>query len=223
MADDERANLPEPKSSADQVAAKAAELLDRDILGHVEDKYITLRGAKIYIGGAARDVTVCTGSEISHFKTEMPSAAYRELVMEAWNRAAARKREALLKPIAADIEDEEFHAKREAAAQEKTRREIEAHRRERRQRIAAIAALAVVALIVFWLGLPFFSDEPDADPVNAYGFRKADFPASRQWTYPDGCFPDDNRFSGLPDCKAHLEKWESEGSVWVDWPEEGQP
>lgn len=228
MADSAR-NFPEPKSPADEIALAAAELLDRDIYGPVTKTHLNVRGAKIRIDKGPGGIFIETGfdGDGGHYVEAEPAREFREILWAAWCSSVARRKAILLAPFQESLADDTFEAKQEAERTRAIERSQAMARRERYREnliVAAVYAVGLTVLTLIGLGIrSSMSDRAAEAQVNAFGFSKTDFPASRQWEYPDECFPDDDRFSGLPDCKATLAKWESEGRVWVDWPEEGRP
>lgn len=219
-------NFPEPRTAADRIALKAAELLDEDVYGPITSTHVTIRGARFFLGSYTTAIQLETGfdGDGGHFVRAGLTPGIEQVFRQAWLSAVERRKAKLLTPVEQEIDndahEQEQRAKNEAAAA----RLVAEHRREQRKErviLAAIAAAGVVLLLGIAALNGAFTPTKVADEVNAFGFRKADFPTRRQWVYPDGCFPDDNRFSGLPACKAQLEAWESEGAVWVDWRGEG--
>lgn len=204
-------NFPEAKSSADRIALKAAELLDRDEWDTLEDERAVVRGVLITYDSKADSVRVRTDVSDSnrlYLHGEYPAAAFREIVWSAVQNAQRRCREKLLVVKAAQIENDNH------------RRDL---RNAKRRKWALRIAGGVGALVLAGYGVRSCVDmnaraeaasQADLNRVNEYGFRKGDLQYAMK--YPQDCGRY-NAPSGLASCRTTMERWEQEGQTWVDW------
>lgn len=209
-------NFPEPKTNADRIALKAAELLDQDVWEDVTDFEVTVRGVRI---GIHKDYPVkvpVSSSDADILKMERPSAAIAELVLDSFTRAMARERERRLMPRLEQIESEDW----KRIVTDKARK---AAWRELWRELRPVIAWCVV--IVVGMGGAFggiascVAAEERAqavrdNQVNEYGFRYGDL--QHHLTYPKDC-EWQRPGMGLADCKETFKHWEKRGSSWVDW------
>lgn len=110
-------NFPEPKSAADRLLMKAAELVDQDIYGPVTEKHIEVRTTKIYIGNGAKDIVVLSGHDQDggHYKTLVPNYAFKDIFWQAWEASIVRKKERLAEPFMAKLNNPNYEAELAAA------------------------------------------------------------------------------------------------------------
>lgn len=109
-------NFPEPRTAADRIALKAAELLDEDVYGPITSTHVTIRGARFYLGSYSAPIHLETGFEGDggHFNRAGLTAGIEQVFRQAWKAAVERRKAILLAPLQESITDETYEAKQEA-------------------------------------------------------------------------------------------------------------
>ncbi|MEL7445589.1 MAG: hypothetical protein AAGK02_07225 [Pseudomonadota bacterium] len=227
---DALSNFPEPKSESDLILTKAAELLDADNWQAVTDDFLTINGTKIHVGSSADGVYVMTRpSDLEsrydkapkHYDKGWAALPIRQAFWESFKGAMGRRGESLLSYQRLNIENPNYTKEKAEAAKREDRREM-----WHTLRLIAVVTVGVLALlggIVSCIQREDRARAADLNQTNEYGFRKGDFAVRKRWDYPGECSrvdQDDPAYHWartLPSCKSHLEEWEEEGRVWVDW------
>ena len=206
-------NFPEPKTNADRIALKAAELLDQDIWERVTDSSIWVRGIRIWWGDSGRVyVDIDSTQDATALKNEQVSSPIAGIFATAKDGAMARKRFTLLVPKFAQISNDAWERVIAAEA-----RKLFWRQARKAGGWIAVGCIAVGAMVG---GISSCAAEEarKAAQVNEYGYRYGDLGVHLQ--YPDDCkWQSATEGKGLVRCKEIFEGWESRGETWVDWEE----
>jgi hypothetical protein len=212
----ERKNFPEPKTNADRIALKAAELLDQDVWERVTDSSIWVRGIRIWWTEYDRFyVDVDESQDADALKNEQVSSPIAEIFQTAKNGALSRKRFTLLVPKLAQISNDAWERVRAAEARRifwRQARKVAAW-----VIVSAIALTAAVGGIASCVKADEVAREADLNQVNEYGFRKGDFAPNYRLEYPKSCATVTNPIGNLRECRERFERWEKSGGNWIDW------
>ncbi len=211
-------NFPEPKTNADRIAMKAAELLDQDVWERVSDEAVWVRGIRITLETHNGYVTVPVDPvhDATVLNYERPASEIASIFMTAFKGAMARRREIILVPKVAQINDPAW---RQLLATEERKKLWREYRK-------------TLAWVLLWLGLfagvvggisscvvaAERAELADANQVNEYGFRKGDFAYEYQFEFPDTCarIP---AYASLrkSECAERFREREKDGNIWVSW------
>lgn len=217
-------NFPPPSGVADEIIAKAIELLARDEWEELHEKYVVIRD--VFFTRENANIRISRdGSEV--LRWGKPAAAYRDAFKEAFSAAVEREREKRLGPVLAQIGDDK-------RAQRLARKNL-------RDGALAISAIGVgvlsIAGLVAW-GITSATaagaqasaaEEARANEVNEYGYKRGAIFSRKTW--PDDCAhsgytyqnvenPRHYSFDSIYECKSMWKRWERDGEVWVDWKQE---
>ena len=99
-----RPNLPEPKSSADKLAARGAELLDKDQFDRLDTHRISVGGVTYWIANDDYGIRIETGyGGPSRVTDAIPSTPYRSLFWESYERFCDRMVERRADAVLAEV------------------------------------------------------------------------------------------------------------------------
>ena len=208
-------NFPPPNGLADQIIAKAIELLDADVWERETETIIVIRG--VFFTHQAVTIPIHKdGSPI--LKEGAPSVAYGEAFKEAYKRAMARERDRRMSPLFRRLSSATLAAR------------LRWMRRTWHVLKVSVPAIVGVAFIT-WAGVSIKSCAEQAavrtNEVNKYGYKYGSIGSHKVW--PDDCagsgvyYPTTGKsrdFTSVSDCKEtweRWERWEQDGEMWVDW------
>jgi hypothetical protein len=208
-------NFPEPKTNADRIALKAAELLDQDVWERVSDSAVWVRGVRITLDTSSSYVSVPVDPlhEADILNFERPSKEIASIFMTAFSGAMARKREVILVPKVRQISDAAWEQVIASEARKIFWRDA--------RKVAAWVLVCGIALATLIGGIVSCeaaverAEIADKNQVNAYGFRKGDFVSGKRIEFPRDCAH--NNLSTMQACRERFEHWEKNGGNWVEW------
>ena len=110
-------NFPDPKTAADRLLMRAAELVDQDIYGPVTKNHFEVRTTKVYIGNGAKGIVILTGHEQDggHYETLKPNYAFQDIFWSSWEASIVRKKERLAEPFMERLNNPNYEAELAAA------------------------------------------------------------------------------------------------------------